>query len=159
MTRELGIATALLVLATSALAGVNGRQAPPRPDAETHAPTTSVRSNYVVHCAGCHGMDGSGSALGRVPDMRRLGQFLQIDGGRDFVIKVPGVMGSGLDDRQVADVTNWVLTTLAKASVPADHIPYDESEVRRARSTPLVDVAAARLKLVEQARAQGVSID
>ena len=138
---------------------VLGRQVEPRADAPSVAPTSSVRSLYIVHCAGCHGRDGAGTSVGNVPDMRRLGQFLRLEGGREFVIKVPGVMGSGLSDRQVADVTNWVLATIAPASVPAGHAPYDAVEVRRAREQPLVDVAAARGLLVAQARSRGVAID
>ncbi len=62
-------------------------------------------------------------------------------GGRAFVISVPGVMGSGLNDQQVADVANWMLATIAKDSVPQGHAPYDAAEVARARAAPLVDVA------------------
>lgn len=138
---------------------VVGRQAAGRARAESIAVTTSVRSQYVVHCGGCHGIDGAGSSMGNVPDMRRLGAFLRLDGGREFVIKVPGVMGSGLSDQQVADVTNWVLATLAPTSIPAGHTPYDAGEVQRARATPLVDVASARERLIEQARARGIAID
>lgn len=151
----------LLTACLAATAGTTtlGRQVPARADAPAVAATTSVRSLYIVHCAGCHGRDGAGSVLGGVPDMRRLGQFLRLDGGREFVIKVPGVMGSGLSDREVAEVTNWVLTTLAPDSVPAGYAPYEAAEVRRARETPLVDVAAARERLLLQARARGVAID
>ena len=156
-------AAALLLLTgcLAATAGTTtlGRQVSARADAPAVAATTSVRSLYIVHCAGCHGRDGAGSTLGRVPDMRRLGQFLRLDGGREFVIKVPGVMGSGLSDREVAAVTNWVLGTLAPDSVPAGHAPYQAAEVQRARETPLVDVAAARERLLLQARARGVAID
>ncbi|HEX5632439.1 MAG TPA: hypothetical protein VFX50_04395, partial [Gemmatimonadales bacterium] len=112
-----------------------------------------------VACAGCHGIDGAGSRAGQVPDMRRLGRFLELEGGREFLVKVPGVMGSGLSDRQVAEVTNWVLATLAAGSVPAGHRPYDAAEVAQARTDPLVDVAAARARLVAQGRARGISLD
>ena len=155
------VALLLLTACLAATAGTTtlGRQVPARTDAPAVAATTSVRSLYIVHCAGCHGRDGAGSTLGGVPDMRRLGQFLRLDGGREFVVKVPGVMGSGLSDREVAAVTNWVLGTLAPDSVPAGHAPYEEAEVQRARETPLVDVAAARERLLLQARARGVAID
>jgi mono/diheme cytochrome c family protein len=152
-------ACTLLLASATAAAGTLGRQAETRPDAPSVAVTTSVRSLYIVHCAGCHGRDAAGSTLGNVPDMRRLGQFLQLEGGREFVIKVPGVMGSGLSDQQVADVTNWMLQTLAPGSAPAGHLPYEAAEVRSARETPLLDVAAARERLLAQARARGLTID
>jgi len=134
-------------------------QAPQRQNAESRPITTSVRSLFVVHCAGCHGMDGSGSTSANVPDMRHLGNFLRLDGGREFIVKVPGVMGSGLTDQQVADVTNWLLATLAKDSIPEGHMAYDAGEVQRARAVPLVDVAAARRHLAAQARERGVALD
>lgn len=143
----------------AATPGTLGMQAAPRPNAESVAVTTSVRSLYVVHCAGCHGRDGAGSVTGNVPDMRRLGRFLQVSGGREFVVSVPGVMGSGLSDAQVADVTNWVLATLARESLPADHRPYSADEVQRARAVPLVDVAGARERIVKEARDRGITID
>ena len=136
-----------------------GEQVTHRPNAESVPVTSSVRSLYVVHCAGCHGVDGAGSAAAYVPDMRRLGYLLRLDGGREFVISVPGVMGSGLSDQQVADVTNWLLATLARGSAPEGHRPYDAAEVQRARAAPLVDVAAARKRLAMQARERGMTID
>ena len=137
---------------------VLGRQVPARADAPSVAATTHARARWVLHCAGCHGVDGAGSALGRVPDLRRLGAFLQVPGGREFVIKVPGVMGSGLDDAQVAEVTNWLLATLARASVPADHQPFSAAEVARARAQPLIDVAAERQRLLQRAVAIGQAL-
>jgi len=148
-----------LLLCTQVWAGSLGQQATPRANAESVAITTSVRSLYVVHCAGCHGMDGAGSVLGNVPDMRRLGHFLRLEGGREFVVSVPGVMGSGLTDQQVADVTNWVLGGMARASLPEGHKPYSAAEVGQARAVPLLDVAAARARLKEQALGRNVEID
>lgn len=138
---------------------VTGRQVAGRSNAPSVSTTSSVRATYVLHCAGCHGLDGSGSKLGNVPDMRQLGRFLQLDGGREFLISVPGVMGSGLSNREVAEVSNWVLATLAASSVPPEHRPYVSDDVARARASPLVDVAAARMQLVERGRARGVAID
>ena len=142
-----------------ALGGQNmvlGRMVAARPDAPTHAPTSSPRARYVLHCAGCHGLDGAGSEAGHVPDMRRLSQWLRVPGGREYVIKVPGVMGSGLNDAQVAEVTNWVLTHLVRDALPAGHQPFEAAEVARARTAPLADVAAERQRLLQRARALGI---
>lgn len=131
---------------------VTGRQIVLHPDASAIAPLKGgARSLYVLYCAGCHGMDASGTALGGVPDMRSVGHFLKVSGGREFLLKVPGVMGSGLDDAQVAAVTNWVLTNLAAGSVPAEHRPYEAVEVTRARTQPLRDLEKERLRLLELA--------
>lgn len=138
---------------------VTGKQVPARAGAPAVSVTSSARSSFIVHCAGCHGMDGSGSLPGRVPDIRQLGRFLRLDGGREFLIKVPGVMASGLSDQDVAEVSNWVLATLAAPSVPAGHQPFDAAEVARARARPLLDVAGERQRLVAQAAARGIALD
>jgi mono/diheme cytochrome c family protein len=152
---------ALAAMATPSAAAqmtVTGRQVPARADAPAVSSTSSVRSTYVVHCAGCHGLDGAGSKLGQVPDMRQLGRFLQLPGGREFIVSVPGVMGSGLSDADVAAVTNYVLSSIAPGSAPPDTPPYTSDEIRRARAVPLLDVAAQRKRLVQQGRAQGVEL-
>lgn len=138
---------------------VTGYQVVLRPDAPTVSPVTSVRSVYVLHCAGCHGMDGQGTYSARVPDLRRMGHFMGLPGGRDFLIRVPGVMGSGLDDAQVAAVMNWLLDGMARDSRPAGQTPYDTDEVRRARLTPLGDVMAERRHLVALANQRRIPLE
>lgn len=148
--------------AASAMGGQNmvlGRIVLPRAEAPSLTVASSPRGHYVLHCAGCHRTDGSGAPDKYVPDLRRLGQFLRLEGGREFVIGVPGVMGSGLDDAQVAEVANWLLATMARDSVPPGHRPYTAAEVAATRARPMPDVAAVRHRLVEQARAQGIPID
>ena len=152
----------LAVAALSAAGGQDtllGRQVPAAADAPSAAITRTARAHYLLHCAGCHGLDGAGSPAAQVPDMRRLGDFLRVPGGRSFVLKVPGVMGSGLGDAEVAAVTNWVLGTLAGPSVPPGTEPFSADEVAHARRQPLLDVAAARRGIVQQARSQGLTLD
>ena len=157
--------TALLGLAAgSALAldgqdMVLGRMVLPREGAPSLAATHSARAHFVLHCAGCHRADGSGAPDKYVPDLRLLGRFLHVEGGREFVIGVPGVMGSALDDAKVAEVANWLLATMARDSVPAGHRPYTVAEVTATRARAMTDVAAVRSRLVQQARAQGITID
>ena len=136
-----------------------GRQVPAAADAPSTAATRTARGHYVLHCAGCHGLNGAGSRAAQVPDMRRLGDFLRVPGGRSFVLQVPGVMGSGLGDAEVAAVTNWVLGTLAGASLPPGTPPFTAAEVAQARRQPLVDVAATRRGIVQQAQAQGLALE
>jgi mono/diheme cytochrome c family protein len=158
----LAAALALATAAATAMGGQNmvlGRIVLPRADAPSLTVASSARGHYVLHCAGCHRVDGSGTPTHYVPDLRRVGQFLQLDGGRAFVIGVPGVMGSGLNDAQVAEVANWLLATMARDSVPEGHQPYTAAEVATARQQPMADVAAVRQRLVEQARTRGIRID
>lgn len=161
MKAWLALAVALAVV-LSAQAGQDtllGRQVPAAADAPSAATTRTPRAHYVLHCAGCHGLDGAGSRAAQVPDMRRLGDFLRVPGGRSFVLQVPGVMGSGLGDDEVAAVTNWVLATLAGPSLPPGTLPFTAAEVAQARRRPLVDVAATRRTLVQQAQAQGLALE
>jgi mono/diheme cytochrome c family protein len=135
-----------------------GRQVLARADAPTVATTSTARASYVLHCSGCHGIDGSGLPASYVPGLQRMGDFLRVPGGRDFVVKVPGVMNSGLDDAQVADVTNWLLATIARDSTPRNHAPYDAADIARVRAAPLPDVMAERARLQALARQQGLTI-
>jgi cytochrome c553 len=147
----------LCFLVNLAHAGVLGASAVIRNGAESKVNTRNPQSLYVLHCAGCHGLDGAGVSRAQVPDMRRLEAFLKIAGGREFVIKVPGVMGSGLDDQAVADVTNWVFLNLVQISADS-FTPYSASEISIARLFPLKDVAATRLQLQQEAKAVGLTI-
>jgi mono/diheme cytochrome c family protein len=137
---------------------VLGTMVAARAEAPSTIATANARSLYVLHCAGCHGADGAGTSAGGVPDVRRLGDWLRVPGGREFIISVPGVMGSGLDDAQVAAVTNWMLATIAPVSLPPAHAPFTAAEVALARAKPLIDVATTRGRLVQEARAIGIAL-
>lgn len=144
-----------------ALGGVDmvlGRTVLPRADAPTRAATTSARGHYVLACAGCHGLQGRGKPEAYVPDLSQMGEWLRVPGGREFVIGVPGMMGTGLDDAQVAEVANWLLANVSRSVAPAGHQPFTEAEVAKVRAQPMVDVAARRARLLEQARALGVAL-
>ncbi len=133
-------------------AGTLGTMAPIRSQAESKAKTHSARSAYILHCAGCHGMDGRGVSQAQVPDLRTMADFLKVPGGREFLIKVPGVMGSALSDAEIAEVTNWMLIDGIGRSPPGRFQPYTEKEVREARRSPLVDVMQSRQALINLMR-------
>ncbi len=154
-------AAAVVTSQAHALGGVNmvlGRIVVPRADAPAVATTTSARSHYVLACAGCHGVLGHGRPEAYVPDLRQMGDWLRVPGGRDYVISVPGMMATGLNDAQVAEVANWLLATVSRTPPPADHAPYTEAEVTRVRARPLLDVAAERQRLLQRAQALGVAL-
>ncbi|MFN0186301.1 MAG: c-type cytochrome [Aquabacterium sp.] len=135
-----------------------GRMVPARADAPSVGATGSARARFVLHCAGCHGVDGRGPPDSGVPDLRRIDAFLRLDGGRAFLIRVPGVMGSGLGDAEVAEVANWMLAALVRRPMPDGHRPYDAAEVARARAAPLKDVATERARLAALAQAAGTPL-
>ena len=106
-----------------------------------------ARIDYMLNCQGCH--QPSGTGFDEVPPLRdHLGYFLQVPGGREFVVRVPGVATSGLDDHALADVLNWILREFSAAQLPASWEPYTEAEVARLRSDPLLAPHGERQRLV-----------
>jgi len=107
------------------------------------------RADYMLHCQGCHGPAGAGMA-GAVPSFRgQLGLFLGVEGGREYLVRVPGTSQSELSDARIAALLNWMLGEFSPAEVPAGAAPYTEEEVARVRRPPLVDVVEVRRRLVE----------
>lgn len=106
--------------------------------------------DYMLHCQGCHGPDGGG-APGGVPSFRGyLAKFLWVPGGREYLMRVPGTSQSELSDARVATVLNWMVRAFSAELLPRDFEPFSEAEVGRTRRPPLVDVTAARLRLVKE---------
>ncbi|MFM2052647.1 MAG: hypothetical protein RL456_684 [Pseudomonadota bacterium] len=146
----------LAMLAAGAMAQTAA--VPPRPLAMANgirfegpsvAPAGSVRSLWVMHCAGCHAMDGSGHPDQGVPDMRgTLGRFLHHPQGRGYLVQVPGVNNAGLTDAQIADLTNWLIPAVSAGTAPAGWAPYRAEEVARWRRERPADIAAARRALL-----------
>jgi hypothetical protein len=124
-------------LAAGALAAAAAGAASAEPLAGPHL-------DYVLQCMGCHREDGSG-APGRVPSLAGVGRFLQVPGGRDYLVRVPGVAHAPLDDAAVATLLNWLL---ARFDPGAAFVPFDAAEVARRRAVPLADADAARRALL-----------
>jgi hypothetical protein len=77
-----------------------------------------------------------------------LGNFLHVTGGREYIVQVPGVAHSVLDDTRLAAVINWVLENFSRAQLPPDFAPYTAEEVGRLRTGSLLDVNARRAELL-----------
>jgi len=106
------------------------------------------RINYMIHCMGCHLADGTG-APPDVPSLpQHLGRFLLVDGGREYLIQVPGTAYSPLSDAETAEVLNWMLETFSRDELPDDFVPYTAAEVARHRSQALTDVHSVRDQLL-----------
>ena len=115
--------------------------------------------DYVLHCSGCHYMDGSGHPEQGIPDFReQVGFFLRLPVGRAFLLQVPGLINSGLPDERRASVTNYLLRQYAGASLPADFQPYTAEEARRYLQTRPADIAATRRKLYQELNALGYAL-
>ena len=68
-------------------------------------------------------------------------------GGRDYVVRVPGVLQSRLDDAELAAVLNYILTEFNAATLPAGFRPYTAREVAAARKAILADPHKYRREL------------
>ncbi len=105
--------------------------------------------NYMLNCQGCHLADGAG--VGDIPQMQGfVGNFLRVPGGREFVVRVPGVANAPLSDADLAELLNWMLMQISADQLPQDFKPYTAAEVERYRYRPLTDVNAVRVELIRQ---------
>ena len=95
---------------------------------------------YVLHCSGCHGVDGAG-VPGMVPSLRSLAGLLNEEGGRAYLARVPGVAQAPIEDRELADLLNWVMRELSSSR---NFEAYTPDEIARGRSQPLRDPLKSR---------------
>ncbi len=106
------------------------------------------RVAYWLHCAGCHRLDGSGAP----PDVPSLldepGRIAALPGGREYLVRIPGVAQAGVDDAQLAEVLNFVLQTFSASSLPPTFVPFDPAEVARLRHEVLKDPLKQRDRIV-----------
>lgn len=119
---------------------------------------SSPRLNYILHCQGCHLPDGGGTPEKVPPLKNEVGRFLQVAGGREFLIQVPGTSQSALTDSEVAAVLNWILENFSKEQLPAGFSPYTTEEISRYRLPPLADVSVVRANLVAEISKTGISV-
>lgn len=116
--------------------------------AQPAAPATSAdtaRSDFFLHCAGCHRFDGRGSPRHGIPDFRgSVGWFTHLPEGREYLVRVPGSSQSQLSDAELAVVLNWMLHEFSAAQLPRDFQPYTAQEVTRVRTPPYQDIVPVR---------------
>jgi hypothetical protein len=119
---------------------------------ETYA---GARADFAFRCKGCHGFAGEGTP-GHVPRLDGfVGFFTQVEGGRKYLMRVPGVARAKLDDERLAAVLNWMLEVYGGDFVAPDFAPYTAAEVGAARREPLTaTLASIRARLIRELRAQ-----
>lgn len=98
-----------------------------------------ARIDYLLHCAGCHLPDASGSPPEVPPLANELGRIVAIPGGRDYVVRVPGASQAPINDRALAEVINWLLAEFNGTTLPAAFEPLTAEEVHRSRVNVLAD--------------------
>lgn len=130
---------------------------PPKARTAGFAPHT----NWLVLCSGCHLPKANGAPDIGVPRMNGfVGNFLKVEGGREYLIRVPGAAQSPLTDAQLADLMNWILQgPIAGDSTPQDFRPYTAAEIGALRSNSFLRPNARRLELLQLMQAKGIGVN
>ncbi len=122
--------------------------------------TDFARQNYLLHCAGCHLPDGTGSAANDVPTLHRIpGEFIKVPRGREFLAQVPGIVYSPLSDMEVAEILNWMLGQYNANYLPSNFKPYTTAEVNKYRAVRPASIMKVRAQVLADLAAQGIVID
>jgi hypothetical protein len=79
-----------------------------------------------------------------------VGRFVGLDGGRAYLVQVPGVAQAPLGDRAIAGLLNWMLVRFSRSELPDPFVPYTAKEVSEYRSRAPIDVAATRAELLSR---------
>jgi hypothetical protein len=110
--------------------------------------------NWTLNCQGCHRSDGSGSDATAPGIADTVAKFLLVPGGREYLIRVPGVAASPLSDTDLAEVINWMLWRFDKEHLPASFQPYTAAEIAPLRARPLrLEASQMRSALLSGAEA------
>ena len=113
---------------------------------------------YTLNCWGCHQPHAEGIPA-TVPRLAHsMGYFLAIPEGRAYLVQVPAVAHSPLNDKQIVQVLNWLLVTFSKDELPNNFKPYSIEEIRKWRPHPIVNVKAARAELSQRLAAMGYTV-
>ncbi len=144
MRRRAGLAL-LLALALLAAGGAGAAE-----ETGEIPRVSAVAEDFSRNCQGCHRADGTG-ACRTVPRIRDfVGLFTRIPEGRDYLLRVPGVVWAMLDDARLARVLNWMLVSYSRDEIAPDFTAFTEEEVRAARKRPIADVLEVRRGLIAE---------
>ena len=115
-----------------------------------------ARADYAFRCKGCHGFAGQGTP-GHVPRLSGfVGRYTHLPDGRDYLMRVPGVARSRLDDARLAAVLNWMLATYGGPDVAPGFAAFTAEEVGAARRHVLTGRKQVRERLLAELRDRGL---
>jgi hypothetical protein len=118
----------------------------------------SASQLYTINCWGCHSPHAEGIP-GSVPRLAHsMGYFLYLPEGRAYLVQVPGVANSPLNDGQIADVLNWMLETFSKSELPPDFKPYTAADIHIYRPHPMHNVKDVRRGLAQKLATMGYTV-
>ena len=110
------------------------------------------KTDYLLYCRGCHLANGAGVSPVVPTLIDELGKLLQVQGGREYIVRVPGVSQSDMNDRQLAAVLNWVVTEFNSRTAPHDFEPYTAEYIASVRDKVLADPLRHRAELLAKSR-------
>lgn len=112
--------------------------------------TPQANFDWILQCQGCHGLNGEGMAHRDVPVLtNEVSKFLLVEGGREFLVRVPGVSGSPLSNERLADVLNWMLVSFDPSHLNEEWHTYSADEVKTLRRRPLrTQIQSQRKKIM-----------
>lgn len=109
-----------------------------------------ARVNYLLHCGGCHRVDGRGLPP-EVPTLvGSIGPLAGTAEGRDYLARVPGAAQAPISDAELAAVLNWILEAYNADTVPVNYQPLTAEEISASRPRPLADPRLARNRLGQE---------
>ena len=124
-----------------------------------HGADRTPATNYVLKCIGCHRQDGSGLPSAGIPDfVGKVGVFAQLPEGRAYLLHVPGVIGSSLSDKEIADLLNYVMDNYAGSSAPIPSAPFSADEVAALRATEVGNVVKYRRVVAAKLAKDGIEV-
>lgn len=117
---------------------------------------TPLLTLYTLNCSGCHGVEGLGVPEVGIPNLNEAGRFVRTQLGREYLIQVPGLSQSRLDDATAARLLNWILRKFSANRLPTDFTPYTAEEVTRFRTDKASDAKSRREAILAQMRSRGL---
>lgn len=105
---------------------------------------------------GCHGEEGELESDGMPRLAGFVGYFLNIKEGREYLIQVPGVANSPLNDAEISELLNYMINQFSGLSMPQTFKPFTEEEVSEYRIIQLVNVYERRNELISQLLTQKI---
>ena len=114
------------------------------------SPPVQARQDWILHCQGCHGVQGGLRAPGMPAIQGQVARYLSVEGGRAYLVRVPGAANAPLSDARLAATLNWMLETFDAEHLPADFEAFTGDEVAVLRGQGLT--AGARRILLERLR-------